>query len=275
MASLKQDELPKFIEAGEFYDNYYSHGTHVADLALDGNPSARLLVVRYDSPAWHTIPPPFTPDVAEHFARNVARVARYLRDAHVRVVNLSWGDSVEMIESTLEANGTGGTDAQRRSIAKRSFELEADALTAAIAASPNILFVAGAGNTGNDLAVSRFVPADINLPNVLAVGAVDGKGAATDFTSYGDRVRIYASGVDVDARVPGGSHQRKTGTSVATPQVTNVAAKLIAINPDLSPAEVVKIISNSAFLSSDRKRRLLDPEAALACVQSGPIDHKP
>jgi len=268
MASLDPAGLARLIEVAEFYDNYYSHGTHVADLALRDNPAARLLVVRQDLPAWRSAPVPFTPDVAVQFARNVKRIVSYLRDAHVRVVNLSWGDSIENIRASLGDSADGASEVDKRSIARRAFDIEADALASAIASVPDILFVAGAGNSANDLAASRFIPADIDLPNVLAVGAVDAKGDATDFTSYGGRVRIYANGVEVEARMPGGSLQKKTGTSMATPQVTNVAARIIAAHPSLTPPQTAALIVDSARWSRDRKRKLLDPVAAIAAART-------
>lgn len=58
-------------------------------------------------------------------------------------------------------------------------------------------------------------------PNLIAVGAVDRAGDEAAFTSYGQRVRVYANGYEVRSYVPGGEIQALSGTSMASPQVVN------------------------------------------------------
>jgi subtilisin family serine protease len=69
------------------------------------------------------------------------------------------------------------------------------------------------------------------LPNLISVGAVNQAGKETGFISYGDTVVLNANGSDVESYVPGGSRLKKSGTSMASPNVANLAAKLIALEP--------------------------------------------
>jgi subtilisin family serine protease len=46
----------------------------------------------------------------------------------------------------------------------------------------------------------------------------------------------------VDSVLPGGDHQSWSGTSMASPQVTNLAAKLFAKYPQLTDLQVKKLI---------------------------------
>jgi subtilisin family serine protease len=66
--------------------------------------------------------------------------------------------------------------------------------------------------------------------------------------------------------VPGGKHIAFSGTSMASPQVTNLAAKLLAVKPSLKPAEVIEIMRKTADRSEDERRTLINPKKALAAV---------
>ena len=266
-SKLKPEEVPPLVEAALLY-SYYAHGTHVAGIAMDSNPAARLMVIRANESGYRAKPVAFTPQFARRWATHIQAIVDYMKTHDVRVVNLSWGDEVAYIESTLEANGIGKTPAERRKIALEAFTIESEALTTAFRNAPDILFVPGAGNSNSDVAFARFIPADIDLPNALTAGAVDQAGDEAAFTSYGDRVRIYTNGFQVDSMVPGGSHMRMSGTSMAAPQVTNLAAKLFALDPKLTPTEVIKLILDGATKSADGKRLLINPKASVALLEA-------
>ena len=108
----------------------------------------------------------------------------------VRVVNMSWGGSVNDTERELEQCGTGATPEARKALAREIFDIGKKALTQAMAAAPDILFVAAAGNSNSDASFTESMPADIVLPNLLTVGAVDRAGDEAPFTSYGPTVKV-------------------------------------------------------------------------------------
>ena len=58
---------------------------------------------------------------------------------------------------------------------------------------------------------------------------------------------MAAPGVAVLVPAPGGSYQLTTGTSVAAAEVSGIAALLIERNPALTPADVRKILADTAF----------------------------
>ena len=130
--------------------------------------------------------------------------------------------------------------------------------------APEILFVAGAGNEDEDVDFVRSFPAGINLPNVITVGAVDSALQPAGFTSYGKSIDFYANGFEVPAKVPGGMPINISGTSLAAPQVTNLAAKLLAVNPKLTVAQVRAIIEATATEEGPKKLKVINPAAALA-----------
>jgi subtilisin family serine protease len=55
---------------------------------------------------------------------------------------------------------------------------------------------------------------------------------------------------------------------MASPQVANLAAKLLAVNPKLKPAELVRIIVSTAERSADGRRNLVNPRKALAAAEA-------
>jgi subtilisin family serine protease len=97
---------------------------------------------------------------------------------------------------------------------------------------------------------------------------VNWAGRETDFTSYGDTVLLQADGDAVESYVPGGSRLKKSGTSMASPNVANLAAKLIALDPSMTPVQVIELIKKGATASSDGRLHLIDEKASVALLQA-------
>jgi subtilisin family serine protease len=95
---------------------------------------------------------------------------------------------------------------------------------------------------------------------------VDRAGDEVGFTSYGPTVKAHANGYQVESFLPGGERVALSGTSMASPQVANLAGKILAVNPKLKPAEVIKIIVDTGERTADGRRNLIHPKKALAAV---------
>ena len=136
-----------------------------------------------------------------------------------------------------------------------------------MASAPGILFVAAAGNSNANASFVEDIPAGIVLPNLIAVGAVDKAGDEASFTSYGPTVLVDANGYQVESVIPGGEKLAESGTSMASPQVVNLAAKILAVEPKLKPTEVIDIIRSTADKTSDGRRTLINPKKALSVAE--------
>ena len=218
----------------------------------------------------HTLKPDPCPslDLARRDAANAPATVEFFKRQGVRVVNMSWGGSVSAIENDLAQCGVPqGANAQK-ALARQLFDIGKAALTAAFASAPGILFVAAAGNSNNDASFIEDMPADIVLPNLLTVGAVDRAGDEAPFTSYGPTVKLHANGYQVESFLPGGARVALSGTSMAAPQVANLAAKLLAVNPTLTPVTLIELMTGSAERSADGRRILMNPKNALAAAQA-------
>ena len=266
LSTLAPGQFKTVIEEINLTGNF-EHGTHVAGIALAGNPFARLVVGRIEF--GHTLKPDPCPSLAlaQRDAANAPAMVAFFKREGVRIVNMSWGGSVNEVESELEQCGVVKRVEERKALAREIFNLGKEALTQAFASAPGILFVAAAGNSNNDASFIESMPADIVLPNLITVGAVDRAGDEAPFTSYGATVKVHANGYQVESFLPGGARVALSGTSMAAPQVANLAAKLLAANPSLTPEALIRVITGTAERSADGRRILMNPKLALAAVQ--------
>lgn len=114
------------------------------------------------------------------------------------------------------------------------------------AAAGGVLLVAAAGNDGNTAGTGNTVDYPAVYPSVVAVAASDSNNVRAYFSSTGPQVALTAPGVNVLSDKLGGTTTTMSGTSMATPHVSGVAALLIAANPALAPADARARLTSTA-----------------------------
>jgi subtilisin family serine protease len=115
------------------------------------------------------------------------------------------------------------------------------ALATAITNAKNngVLFVAAAGNDGSNTDATPQYPSCYNISNVIAVAATNHNDALASFSNYGQNtVHLGAPGVSILSTVLSGEYKWYSGTSMATPHVSGVAALLLANDPTMNLNEL-------------------------------------
>ena len=102
-----------------------------------------------------------------------------------------------------------------------------------------VLFVAAAGNNSSDNDSVSFYPASYQISNVISVAAIDHDDELAYFSNYGrNSVHIGAPGVNILSTVRNSSYAYYSGTSMAAPHVSGVAALLLSYYPQITLQEM-------------------------------------
>ncbi|MGZ3726492.1 MAG: S8 family peptidase, partial [Pseudobdellovibrio sp.] len=120
----------------------------------------------------------------------------------------------------------------------------------AYAYNKNVLFVAAAGNAASNNDTTAVYPANYQLPNVISVAASDNQDRLAAFSNFGiATVDIAAPGVSIQSTYPKGvsdtsstMYEFLSGTSMATPMVSGLAAAALYENKLLLPHQVKALI---------------------------------
>lgn len=129
------------------------------------------------------------------------------------------------------------------------------------------LFCYAAGNSNTNLTGAKY-------PDTIVVGASNQNDGKASFSSYGNRVTLFAPGVDIQSTLRSGGYGNMSGTSMATPIVNGAIAMIWSVNPALTPQQVQDIlestcdqIGNPAVFGAGRINQFKAVQAALATTQ--------
>jgi thermitase len=195
----------------------HGHGSHVSGtIAASGNNGIGVVGVAWNA---QLVGVKFLDAAGSGTLANAVKAIDYATGVGVRIMSNSWG---------------GGGFSQTL----------LDAITRAQA--KGVLFIAAAGNEGTDNDSTPAYPASYAVDNIISVAAVDAAGNLADFSCYGAKsVHVAAPGVNILSNTPTGM-QTWSGTSMATPHVSGVAALLMSQHPEQTYAEIKTRIMNSA-----------------------------
>ncbi len=118
-----------------------------------------------------------------------------------------------------------------------------------------VVFVAASGNSNNDNDKAPEVPANIDVDNVISVGAMSGSGNKATFSNYGKRsVHLFAPGEDIYSTYES-SYKMLSGTSMAAPFVSGIVGLLLSMEPNLSPVEIRDRLIKTSVARANLKNR--------------------
>jgi len=204
------------------------HGTHVAgiiaanrnnDIGMKGvADDVRIMSIRA------------VPDGDER-DKDVANAIRYAVDNGARIINMSFGKQY-------------------------SFDKKVVDIAVKYAVKKGVLLVHAAGNDGINTDKVTFYPNDRynnkrkEAKTWLEIGALSwegGENSVAGFSNYGaSSVDIFSPGVDLYSTVPDDKYEASSGTSMAAPAASGVAALLMSYYPQLTARQVKEILINSA-----------------------------
>ena len=110
------------------------------------------------------------------------------------------------------------------------------------------LFIAAAGNDNKLINGGSFKPwtCGLNEPNLLCVASSTRSDARSWFSNYGkDYVHVFAPGSSILSCLPNNRYGTKSGTSMACPQVSGLAALIMTMRDGMSAVEVRRLIEEN------------------------------
>ncbi|HXH30138.1 MAG TPA: S8 family serine peptidase [Bacteriovoracaceae bacterium] len=209
-------------------------------------------------------------------SRKFSKICRYLANKNIEVVNASYGITYKNLmtkfgENHLELTGKPIDEASLKVYVEEYFAELYKRGAKTISRYPKMLFVFSAGNSALDNDSYHHYPSRIKLANAITVAAMNGDYLAS-FSNFGKaNVDIGAPGVAILSLVPkvysqDGSdlYSPASGTSMAAPHISNLAAQILNANPGLLPGQIRQII----LQTGDVKEHLRDKLASAAIVNN-------
>lgn len=225
-----EDKWERTYGNNEVYD--YSgmmgdHGTHVAGIIAadrNNNIGARGVADNVKVIALRTVPN------GDERDKDVANAIYYAVDNGASVINMSFGKSYspdrEVVEKAIR-----------------------------YAEKKGVLIVHAAGNDyqnkddGKNFPTRKYIKGKKEAWNVLEVAASTeylNENLTAKFTNYGkSSVDLFAPGAYVYSTLPGNTYKEISGTSMAAPVVSGVAALLFSYFPELSAKEIKQVLFES------------------------------
>ena len=196
------------------------HGTHCAGtIAAVGNNGIGIAGVNWNS---KIIPLKFLDSKGSGYVSDAISAILYANKMGASVISNSW-------------SGTGYSQSLK------------DAIDASSA-----IVICAAGNSAKNSDVTPQYPAAYSSNNIISVAATNYNDNLASFSNYGVKsVDLAAPGVSIYSTTISGGYKYLSGTSMATPYVSGVAALIKTQSPTISSSQIKsKIIDNCDVLSS-------------------------
>lgn len=193
-------------------DDPSGHGTHVAGIiGATGNNSIGVSGV-----SWNVslVPLQVAIDNGSGFSSSaIIKAIEYAKQNDIPIINCSFGGYRDNYAYETQIKNYGG------------------------------LVIASAGNGAVDTDLESHDPSGCPLDNIISVASTDSNDVLASTSNYGKvSVDLSAPGVSIWSTYLGSTYKYLSGTSMAAPYVTGVAALIKSIRPDLSAVQIKQCI---------------------------------
>ena len=244
LSNLRADIIKD--QYSNFSDSYYGnnditgpnakHGTHVAGLVASFPDSSWLVDKLY--PPIKIMAIRAVPD-GDEYDKDIALSIRYAVNNGAKIINMSFGKSYSPEQIWVDS-------------------------AIRYAAEKDVLIIHSAGNEFYNLDQKKVYPNPYSstfndsAKNILTVAASSdtlvGENILTDFSNYGPKaVDVLSPGNKIYSTLPGkNNHGFLSGTSMASPIVSNIAALIRSYFPQLTAIQVKEILIQSVWQPTDK-----------------------
>ena len=193
-------------DSDPFDDNYSGHGTHVAGIIADATRELNNIKI---------LPIKAVDSVGYGTALTIGNSIKYAIECGVDIINLSLGISSGAHSQFLE-----------------------NAILEAVEAGITVINAAGNSN------VNTMERCPAHIDEAIIVSSIDSENNKAYTSNYGPNIDVAAPGEAIYSSLPGGRYGYKSGTSMAAPHITAIAAMLKLDNYELKPSEIENLIKD-------------------------------
>jgi subtilisin family serine protease len=215
-----------FIDNNTDISDGVGHGTHVSGIIAGGAGANNFTGI---APNATIMPLKFIDANGEGDVSKAITAISYAQANGAKVINASWGgsDCSTVLQQEIALTAQSGT-----------------------------VFVNAAGNDSHNISVAPEYPAVYQAPGKITVASSNSNEALSLFSNFGTLVDLAAPGEVILSTIPPTSGQSEgqmtymSGTSMAAPFVSGVAALLYSVKPTATPQEIVAAINSSVTYRS-------------------------
>lgn len=205
-----------FVDGDNNPQDENGHGTHVAGIIAAENNQIGVVGV---APKVKILPLRFLDADGSGYIGDAISAIKYAQRRGIKIMNHSWAgsDFSQSLYDTMKSSG--------------------------------MLHIVAAGNEGLNIDREVIIPASFDLENMITVGALNEDGNIASYSNYGTKsVDLYAPGTEIVStylNTIDPYYTRYTylsGTSMATPFVSGVAALIASKNPTYTPLQIKHLL---------------------------------
>ena len=228
---LNLDYHPTYTKSGHNTHPSDFHGTHVSGIIAN-------FISYFNVEEFVKILPITVIPSGDEYDEDVAAAIKYATDRGANIINLSFG---------------------------KRFSSNPFAVKKAIAYGmrKGVLFIHAAGNEGEELSSanyrypSSFVVSSTELNQWIEVGATKIDGRRFETSNYGKSVNIFAPGQNILSAAPNNEFAMNSGTSMAAPIISSIAAVVVSYFPDVDSKKIKQILLQNAIQTNDANAPLI------------------